>query len=141
MKTSFGPEVEKGRVREGVRASVPGDRAGCFHLRVQGQDVLVVASNGLGWEHVSVSRAVNPPHWSMMCEIKDMFWDAEEWVCQFHPPKSQYVNFVENCLHLWKPTRAEMPTPPSFLVGPRVNQTRAEMRAEIEEALRLEDEE
>lgn len=32
-----------------------------------------------------------------------MFFNPEEAVYQIHPPQSEYVNFVETCLHLWKP--------------------------------------
>lgn len=37
-----------------------------------------------------------------MCYLKDVFFEDEEEVYQIHPPKSQYVNIRENCLHLWK---------------------------------------
>ena len=57
-----------------------------------------------GWEHVSVKLfARRLPTWDEMCEVKDIFWDAEEEVVQMHPKKSEYINFVE-ALHLWRPT-------------------------------------
>lgn len=73
---------------------------------------------GAGWEHVSV-RPMNDtmPTWDDMCLIKDMFWDEEDCVVQYHPPKSEYVNNLDNCLHLWKPIDQEMPMPPSILIG------------------------
>ena len=58
-----------------------------------------------GWEHVSVAPYSNSvvPLWDDMCQIKDIFWDEEETVFQVHPPRSKYVNMLENCLHLWRP--------------------------------------
>ena len=58
-----------------------------------------------GWEHVSISpyHTLEPPSWSDMCIIKSIFWNGEETVFQIHPPRSKYVNLMENCLHLWRP--------------------------------------
>lgn len=57
-----------------------------------------------GWEHVSVSpcnrKRATPPTWAEMCEIKHMFFEDEEAVVQYHPPKSEYVNNHPYCLHL-----------------------------------------
>lgn len=90
---------------------------GIFKVFMKGKSFLVIASDGGGWEHVSVSRKDRCPTWGEMCAIKDMFFDAEECVVQYHPPKSDYVNLHPYCLHLWKPTFAEVPRPPKFFVG------------------------
>lgn len=79
--------------------------------------IAVQASDGGGWEHVSVSTATRCPTWTEMCAIKDMFWDQEDCVIQFHPAKSQYVNMHPYCLHLWRPTEAVLPIPPAIFVG------------------------
>lgn len=53
-----------------------------------------------------------------MCKIKDLFWEAQDCVCQFHPPKTEYVNNHAGCLHLWKCIDGrEFPTPDSIMVG------------------------
>jgi hypothetical protein len=52
-----------------------------------------------------------------MCFVKDLFWDEEECVVQFHPPLSQYVKNHRYCLHLWRPTHQAIPAPPARLVG------------------------
>jgi hypothetical protein len=80
----------------------------------------VQASDGFGWEHVSVS--LNPilkrcPTWEEMCFIKGLFWDAEDCVLQFHPAKNDYINNHPYCLHLWRPIGIEIISPPSILVG------------------------
>ena len=78
----------------------------------------VIASDGGGWEHVSVSTGRdNCPTWEDMCFIKGMFWDPEDCVIQLHPPKSEYVNVHNYCLHLWRPVGQEIPRPPRWMVG------------------------
>ena len=75
------------------------------------------ASDGLGWEHVSVSLSVKRcPDWDEMCMIKNMFWDEEDCVIQYHPPKSHYVNNHPYVLHLWRPINDNIPLPPKGLV-------------------------
>lgn len=77
----------------------------------------VIWSFGGGWEHVSVCPRNRTPDWNEMCQIKDMFWDGDECVVQYHPVKSEYVNNMKNCLHLWKPINQDLPMPPDILVG------------------------
>ncbi|MBQ6053009.1 MAG: hypothetical protein IJL30_06990 [Clostridia bacterium] len=62
-----------------------------------------------------------------------MFFRDDEVVVQYHPAKSEYVNNLPNCLHLWRPRQIAMPTPPSIMVGIRKGQTAEEIRKEIEE--------
>lgn len=92
-----------------------------------------IASWGGGWDHVSVAPSQKriTPSWDDMCAIKDIFFEDDEWVVQFHPAKDQYVSNVSNCLHLWKPQKQELPIPPSCLVGARKGQTQAELLKEI----------
>lgn len=82
-----------------------------------GQKVNVIASNGMGWEHVSVSRKDRCPLWEEMCQVKALFWDDDDCVVQFHPPRSEYVNNHPNCLHMWRPIGVSLPMPPSIMVG------------------------
>lgn len=84
----------------------------------------VIASDGMGWEHVSVhmndaSGKTYTPTWDEMCFVKDMFWDDEDCVMQLHPPRSLYVNNHPNVLHLWRPTTGGIPIPNDILVGIR----------------------
>lgn len=76
------------------------------------------ASDGLGWEHVSVSRSRfnRVPNWEEMCFVKNLFWDEEDCVVQFHPPKSEYVDNAP-VLHLWRKTGENFELPHSSLVG------------------------
>ena len=77
----------------------------------------VIASDGEDWEHVSVSLPDRCPVWEEMRIMKDLFWGDEDTVIQIHPPKSDYVNNHQYCLHLWRPTKRDIPLPPSAMVG------------------------
>lgn len=81
------------------------------------QTLSVIASDQLGWEHVSVSRPDRCPTWEEMCMVKGLFWSADACVMQLHPPKKDWVNNHNFCLHLWRPTGAAIPRPPSLMVG------------------------
>ena len=72
----------------------------------------VIASNGLGWDHVSVSVENRCPNWREMCFIKNLFFEEEDCVIQYHPPKSKYKNYHDKCLHLWRPHHFEIAMPP-----------------------------
>lgn len=94
---------------------------GFFIIPVEDGEAYVIASNGMGWEHVSVhiisERIIVTPMWEEMCNIKAIFWDKEDCVLQFHPPESEYVNNHPNVLHLWRPIDITVAMPPSILVG------------------------
>ena len=90
---------------------------GAFLIPYQSFMLGVIASDGQGWEHVSVSLSNRCPNWREICFIKDLFWDGEDVVIQYHPKKSEYVNRHDNCLHLWRPVGEAILTPPRELVG------------------------
>lgn len=102
------------------------------------QGSLIVSWQG-GWEHASVAplRRSYTPSWQDMAWLKDLIWNEEEAVIQVHPPKSQYVNNVGNCLHLWRCYYRDMVLPPSCFVGYRPGQTRAELMEEVKAAYEL----
>jgi hypothetical protein len=92
---------------------------GAFILKCKQTVLRCIASDGEGWEHVSVSPAKPGacPSWEEMCYVKDAFWSAEDVVVQFHPAKSEYVNCHPYCLHLWRKVGEDCETPPSILIG------------------------
>jgi len=98
---------------------------GCFLLPalVPGRPMWCLASDGGGWEHVSVSLLTKKrrmPNWDEMCAAKSAFWDSEDCVMQLHPRESEYVNLHEWVLHLWRPSEGpSIPEPPSIFVGPK----------------------
>lgn len=67
----------------------------------------IIASDGGGWDHVSVSTPRRCPTWDEMAAVKDLFFAPEEAVMQLHPPKSDYINLHPYCLHLWRPQTTE----------------------------------
>jgi len=84
----------------------------------------LIASDGMDWEHVSVSllsAAGNPvnrtPTWDEMNFVKNLFWGEEDCVVQFHPPKSEYVNRHIYVLHLWRQCGKNFETPHKSMVG------------------------
>ena len=106
------------RIRDGELGSTDEiGNNGAFLILYQSFTLRVIASDGMDWEHVSVSLPNRTPNWREMCFIKDLFWDGEDVVIQYHPAKSEYVNVHENCLHLWKPVDFEMQAPPKELAG------------------------
>jgi hypothetical protein len=108
------------RLRHGPFASNDSDGFnGVFFVLLYGAKIKIIASDQEGWKHVSVSieKCIEPPNWKMMCAVKDLFWDDEDVVIQYHPKKSEYVNTHPGCLHLWQPLGVEIPTPPANFVG------------------------
>ena len=115
-------EIERYRIRKGDAAIDESyGNNGIFRVPVGTRNCHVIASDGLGWEHVSVSFSDRCPTWGEMCQIKDLFWGDDEAVMQLHPPKAIYVNNHPYCLHLWRPIEEVIPFPPSGLVGIRNN--------------------
>jgi hypothetical protein len=110
---------EKYRVQDGQMASNSRfGNNGAFVLKLStAQVVYAIASDQFGWEHVSVSRRDRCPTWFEMCQVKDMFWDADDCVVQYHPPESEYVNNHPYCLHLWRKIDEPFPLPPRIMVG------------------------
>jgi len=111
---------------------------GCFEIPYEKDDrirFLCIVSNGDGWEeshgpgeaweHISArAQSRNSegrvyervPNWAEMCWLKELFWNDDECVVQFHPPKKDYVNYHPHVLHLWKPKNIIFPTPPILCV-------------------------
>jgi hypothetical protein len=122
MRATPNSNVERYRLTEGPMGSdARAGNNGCFFIPCPGThaSLQVIVSDGMGWEHVSVSLRTRCPTWSEMCYIKDLFWDEESTVMQLHPPRSKWVNNHPYCLHLWKPVSEAIRCPPEILVGVR----------------------
>ncbi len=112
------------RVRDGVMASSKTDGAnGCFIIpsKIPGRTLQVIASDGMGWEHVSVlgcrGKKTFIPTWDEMCQIKSLFWDDDDTVVQYHPCKEHSINNHPHVLHIWRKIGVEYELPPSVMVG------------------------
>lgn len=71
---------------------------------------VIVGENEDDWEHVSISPVKNKrmPNYKEMQELKELFFNDDEGVYEFHPPKKDYLNLHEYCLHLWRPKKEGM---------------------------------
>jgi hypothetical protein len=128
MRAIIPAKLEDGRIRNGHFRSTERDGPrGAFTIIGPKGELLAIMSSGVdheyGWEHVSVSTPRRTPNWAEMCFVKDLFWREDECVVQYHPPKSEYVNYHPYCLHLWRPLplMGSVPMPPSILVGPKAS--------------------
>ena len=59
--------------------------------------------------------------WRRYCEGR-----PDEICVEYHPAESEYVNNMPYCLHIWRPQREPIPTPPSWMVGTKQGQTLAQ---------------
>lgn len=116
-------KAEKYRVNvKGLPSTKHGDNYGTFKIpQKNNKPSLAIMANGAnefsdGWEHVSVSLPNRCPTWEEMCMIKDLFFEPEELVVQYHPPASDHINNHNYCLHLWRNAEKEIPMPPKEFV-------------------------
>jgi len=111
--------IDEYRVQYGTFATYPGDgNNGLFIIPLtNGNTLTIIASDGLGWDHVSVSiKGAKLPSWNEMNTVKDLFWDQEETVVQYHPKKSEYIDNAQ-VLHLWKKQGVDLELPPKIMLG------------------------
>jgi hypothetical protein len=94
------PEEYRMKSLTGMFKSTEADgNNGYFIIPFESFELLVVASDGLDWEHVSVSLRNRTPNWREMCFIKDLFWSKDDCVLQYYPAESEYVNNHELAPH------------------------------------------
>ena len=113
------------RVTTGPRRSTAADRNnGAFVVPLDDRLVaFVIASDGDGWEHVSVTlcepcgvKIDRCPTWDEMVAVKRVFWSDDDAVMQLHPRQCDAVNVHPYCLHLWRPALQPIPLPPKWMV-------------------------
>lgn len=81
-----------------------------------GEELIVLVSDGWGWEHVSVSTKRRTPNWLEMEFVKRRTL-GDVVAFQLHLPESEHINCHSNCLHIWRPLDAEIPQPPNWMVA------------------------
>jgi hypothetical protein len=128
MKLEVDARVARGRITWGDWSSSPehGNNGAFLVQSPSGVALRIIASDGSHpdaeeWEHVSVSVSgpKRCPNWPEMCFVKQLFWDDDETVVQYHPAKADYVNHHPFTLHLWCHRSRAFITPPPWLVGPK----------------------
>jgi hypothetical protein len=107
---------------EPYRTKIPGyergnRRNGAFTLPAR--SLAIIVSDGLGWEHASVSHPDRTPTWEEMEFVKQELWGPDVTVMQLHVPAKDHVNFHPFCLHLWRPVTGDIPRPDAIMVGPK----------------------
>jgi hypothetical protein len=80
-------------------------------------ELRVIASSSEDWDHVSVSRGDRCPTWEEMEKMKHRFFKDDEVAMQLHVPPKDHINIHPFCLHMWRPHKLAIPTPPSWMVG------------------------
>jgi hypothetical protein len=92
---------------------------GAFIIPVPGQMVSlkVLASNGKGWDHISVSVLGQPrtPTWAEMEVAKKAFF-GDVVAMQLHLTAKDHINCHPYTLHVWIPQNQKIPLPPKFMV-------------------------
>lgn len=108
--------------------SVGDTHNGIFAFRIEpdkkpGPVLHCVASNGFGWDHVSVTVAnlkkPRCPTWEEMTFVRNMFFKTDEVVMELHVAAKDHISLHDHCLHLWRPQGEQIPLPPTWMVGPR----------------------
>lgn len=88
-------------------------------LIVRDRGLHIQFSNGMDWDHVSVSRKKRMPSYEDMCWVKNLFWSTDMCVMELHVPKKDHLNYHQFCLHLWRPQKETIPRPPQMMIGPK----------------------
>ena len=109
-------KAEKYRIKAGEYKSPDNANFGAFRIPTKKGVLRIIVSDGFGWDHVSVSLSNRTPTWNEMCFVKDLFFEEEETVIQYHPPRSKYINDGEYVLHMWRPQKIKIELPPLFMV-------------------------
>lgn len=122
MKPLTGPHFDSWRRTDARTVNYFGgigdETCGAFRVPCHGAILFIIASSGMGWDHVSVSLPSRCPTWDEMQFVKRTFFADHEWAYELHPPAAQNISLHNYCLHLWRPHDQDIPLPPSIFVGP-----------------------
>ncbi|WP_445246329.1 DUF7694 domain-containing protein [Microcoleus sp. OTE_8_concoct_300] len=61
-----------------------------------------IEKDGYSWVHLSLSRKKSVPTWIDLVKVKELFLGADSVAIQILPPRSEWVNVHEFCLHLYQ---------------------------------------
>ncbi len=117
--------LELCRITQGPMASAEGyGMNGAFILpSPNGGRLVLVISDGSGWDHVSVDHRDGGadgnsrcPTWEEMCYVRQLCFLDDEWAIQYMPPASDNINVHPYTLHMWRPQGVEIPKPPKSFI-------------------------
>ncbi len=103
--------IQRIKAANNIKVLSEGEDGIAFQVRFKRQWLRVIASNGMDWDHASVSLPHRTPTWEEMSFIKNLVFGPEKLAVQYHPPGHDYVNIHEHCLHLWRPQKQDVPMP------------------------------
>ncbi len=90
---------------------------GVFRLVISKKNKLnIMASDGGGWDHVSVSAKGKTPSYYEMKKVRRLFWGDDDVVVEYHMGEKDHINIHSNVLHLWCWQGGKFPTPPKLFV-------------------------
>ena len=122
MRNLHDAEIDRCRIRSGQiiehYGHIGDETCGAFLVAspIDRAPMMIIASSGMGWDHVSVSRRNRCPNWTEMDHVKRLFFRADETTMQLHVPVEEHISRHDYCLHLWRPTDVAIPVPPSICV-------------------------
>lgn len=64
---------------------------------------VVIISKDAGLWHMSMSRKDRLPNYDEMKTARYQFFPDLDYMIQIFPPKQDFVNVYQFCLHLWEP--------------------------------------
>lgn len=101
---------------QGARCLERGIDGGAFEVVCHGATLAVIVSNGMGWDHVSVSLKHRTPNWGEMEHVKRMFFKDDETAMQLHVPVREHISVHPYTLHIWRSQTQPIPIPLSIMV-------------------------
>lgn len=84
-----------------VQAPFPNTRA-FSRLANDGEILNVICSTDEGSYHISISSPRRYPSWDEILETRLAFSPNRMTMAMILPPMEEYVNFHNNCFHLWE---------------------------------------
>jgi hypothetical protein len=91
---------------------------GCFCVPYENVELMVIASDGGGWDHISISLKSRCPTWEEMEHVRRHFALPHEVWLQFGLPAKDHINLHPYCLHWFRPQHRKVSLPPPIMVGP-----------------------
>ena len=126
MRNLLDYEIDRYRIRHAARLQwvdgwIGDGTCGAFEVPSVrgGHKLIVIATSGEGWDHVSVSLQKRCPTWYEMEQVARLFFKPNEVAMQLHVPAKDHINCHPNCLHWWRSHDRDIPRPPNHLVGPK----------------------
>lgn len=115
---------DRGEAARGVFFGIPESDGGAFlfpagttgHGYKAKAALRVIAANGDGWDHVSVSTKARCPEWGEMMLVHRLFFRDDEVTVQYGMPKADHISVHPYVLHLWRPHGVVLPLPPPIMV-------------------------